>query len=884
MRITRLYLKNFIAMNTAQGKREIEIIFPENIVINLLYGKMGSGKTFILGHCQPWHNLGTLDARNGDRQIVEGENGKKIIEYQNGANHYVITHDFIWSNKSHTIKHYIEKNGEELNENGNLGTFDEIIKLEFGIDPDYLKIIRIGSNVVNLISMKATERKKFMASIMNSSQIWLWYYKQLSQELRKLNTQSSILMKSLTDLDYTKIDEILEEYTSLEREIQELSIDEMEYREKIMAINGALSMIVADDTKESYKDGTISLRIKNLEKDLVTSKKAIESYKEDLSVLEGLTEAGISKELGEATGSLSIHEERRESLSEKYRLLQQEIESIQNKLSIMGNAQHKKNLRNAYQSLEIQVLNLEKDAQRYRYDYSYQNLIEILNTIESINRDLIYLSNFQLEDIIPILNLGFRRVKEAQRQVDVLRARLKEAQTETNNIQYSGTYKAPFKLFRAPFCPTKECPFYTTHPYTISKRTKKNEISNLVEARQSRLQELTTKIARYENYPTIYTYLENIKKSMEFIIPPLETMGLLKEHRIELIIGKQRNWVDGDTLVKYIELAQKRSELFTLRERLLSAKDQLNQIDMEDDSHLEKRLSSLQIEKDNLLEEIESLSKTIQDTKDTISKINEKYLKFMKAKQIIVELAQEMKRKETIENEIVVLEERMEKYESITREIISLEKERIELSVKLEKKRKDYLSETVRIEKIKDLQIQYQDVLKNIHYYTLITESVSPKAGIPLHLIGMYLNDCLDTINDLISGIFDDELEIEKFEPEEDSFYIPYNKNGYIVDDISKASQGETSIIGQSISFAIMENSMNEISYNIPLLDEPDGALHAEDRNRFLIMLLRHMKVIKGEQCIVISHNQTFEGYPIHLILTSDEDYVTTSTQTVTRI
>ena len=84
MRITRLYMKGFIAIYLTQGKKEIEIIFPKDKMINILYGGMGTGKTFILGHCQPWHTFGVLDVRNGDEQIMAGENGKKENEYEKG--------------------------------------------------------------------------------------------------------------------------------------------------------------------------------------------------------------------------------------------------------------------------------------------------------------------------------------------------------------------------------------------------------------------------------------------------------------------------------------------------------------------------------------------------------------------------------------------------------------------------------------------------------------------------------------------------------------------------------------------------------------------------------------------------------------------------------
>ena len=51
------------------------------------------------------------------------------------------------------------KDGIELNPNGNVSSFNDIIQLEFGIDQSFLRLVRIGPNVVKFINMKATERK-----------------------------------------------------------------------------------------------------------------------------------------------------------------------------------------------------------------------------------------------------------------------------------------------------------------------------------------------------------------------------------------------------------------------------------------------------------------------------------------------------------------------------------------------------------------------------------------------------------------------------------------------------------------------------------------------------------------------------------------------------
>ena len=169
-KITRLYLKNFIHIYAGMNKKEITLDLSEsNKKINIFIGKMGSGKSSVLGHLQPFATYGTLDIRNQEDLVIPGEDGVKEIDYLHNGIFYQICHKYTWNKntKSHTTKSFIKMNGKEMNENGNVGTFKEIIKTEFGIDQNFLRLLRLGPNVSNLINMKSTERKSFIASLLD---------------------------------------------------------------------------------------------------------------------------------------------------------------------------------------------------------------------------------------------------------------------------------------------------------------------------------------------------------------------------------------------------------------------------------------------------------------------------------------------------------------------------------------------------------------------------------------------------------------------------------------------------------------------------------------------------------------------------------------------
>ena len=192
MKINYIILENFSNIKTAMNAEKIYIDFrkAKNKVI-LLVGPNGSGKTSLLSLLTPFASMGTLDVRNSSGIIVEGKNGYKEIEITDGHNTYLIKHFYTAKKDTHSVKSYIQKNGEELNPNGNVSSFKEWVKMELGIEMDYLKLIRIGSNVSSMINMTETERKTFLNKLLEEADIYLKYFKKVNDEVRQLKDMIS---------------------------------------------------------------------------------------------------------------------------------------------------------------------------------------------------------------------------------------------------------------------------------------------------------------------------------------------------------------------------------------------------------------------------------------------------------------------------------------------------------------------------------------------------------------------------------------------------------------------------------------------------------------------------------------------------------------------
>ena len=181
MKITKLILENFSNVDTAMNAKRIEIDFKDvkNKII-LLIGPNGSGKTSLLSLLTPFATVGGLDIRNSSNLILEGKNGYKEIVIQNNNDEYIIKH-FYTAKKpdGHSVKSYITKNGDELNPNGNVGSFKEYVKTELNVEIDYLKLIRLGSNVTSMIDLSETERKTFMNKLLSDADVFLTFFKNL---------------------------------------------------------------------------------------------------------------------------------------------------------------------------------------------------------------------------------------------------------------------------------------------------------------------------------------------------------------------------------------------------------------------------------------------------------------------------------------------------------------------------------------------------------------------------------------------------------------------------------------------------------------------------------------------------------------------------------
>lgn len=871
MRILRLYLKNFAHIFSGLGKYEIDLDFTNtNKTINVIVGRMGSCKTVILGSLQPFQSFGTLDVRNQDDLILPNEDGIKIIEYADGNTIYKITHNYTWNKTTHNIKSYIEKNGVELNPNGNQSSFKEIVELEFGIEQNFLRLIRLGTNVSNVINMKSTERKTFIASLLKDAEVYTYLYKKLNDDMKNLNSQTSILSNKLNHFGIKNEDEFNKKYDINKEKLVDMSHEYDSIKTKIYELRGEINAILASSTYDELKIllDTYEDELNGLHKELDESNKLIKKFDGSESISE------VSKIIGGLDESISQLNKNIITTEDYYNTCSAELSKLVDKKKICNNSEQLEELQIEYESL-IGKMNTYKDELRgFNAIYTVPQLIQLLGDLKSIDIMMDDVTQYDREIIKKLYGSDSSVIGWSKKQIEYLNYKKIKLQKDINNIKYSEKYEAPSKLFIPPFCPTDSCPYLKTHPYTIKQKTKsvdKYEESELDKI-MGMVDELDLATSRYEVYPLLYTKIASLKLMWKQVYGKLDKIHAINISSLLSVLTNRemRQWYNIDTINTNIELAKKSELYYELVANINKVKTEMDSIKLDQGGSTDERINYLESEIDNATSQLTELEAKLNIATDKLKSYNDLYLELSK-------MDIYKKDNEVISNRIVdltsgiaIIQKNIETID-IDQDILEkLQKDEVEVYSKM----KLVSDENERIKtSLNDLVFtkkEFEKVLDDKENLKYILDAVSSKEGIPLILVKMFLNNCRDVVNELVSDVFGDVIEILEFKITDTEFKIPYTINGVKVDDIERASQGQQAVISIALSFALVRQSM--FKYNIMLLDEIDGPLYKHDRSKFVNILMKQLHAIDGEQVFLISHNtEIFNQMNINYVCTTDE-------------
>lgn len=864
IRMDRIRLENFALIKSGMGLDEIDIDFTKSkYTVSLIIGNNGTGKTALLSNFHPFPYLGALEAREDADIIIPDMDGHKEVWYSKGDDQYYIEHIYLAPAGKRTtrqVKCYIQKNGKELNEPGTVKTFNEIVESEFQIEPNFLKLIRLGPNVQNFIKLSFTDRKFFISKLLSEVEDYMKDYKQAKEQAKFLANALKLAVSKRDKLNISDIS-ILDTGIARKEEMIKSRYDDKEsLTKRFYEYKGSINLD-SMETLQTLYDVTLqnieNLKdtIKNLDKPkylhVSTSSATTAEYTDKLVNL-NLSHSGIVSQraiiLNEKQRVIDLLEAENKKLEETK--ASNELEEIQ------GYIKELTEKINAFEkSFDISQhdTSISKDAFMSYVDtiniiiYQMKDVFELPETGLQYFRD-IYVDNMVQPNTIDKIEAKLRReVSELLVQLD---------RTLSNNKQHR---KIADKMCTPEGCDMfNECPYYLHYHDELVHHSKEDKIK------------LEFEIDRRNEALTVFNQLKSIQML-------LNTIKL--EHRMDhgyqgIIASIMKRditeFVDYEAVKSEVEFLEYYEEYVNHKEKRAEYEQQAkvfqlsNQLESPDEilsniSKLTMQLSVFNKQIDELDRKESERLEEIEQTKDLIDDFS-KYVEYTnEVERLNTELTHTKESRDTLKESLKDKIEYDEKLAAYNKQVESIE---FDISSLEDSIYHDRVKRTQFIElgqEIEQIKTRY-DIVE------LLKEAVSTNKGIPLIYINSYFKSLRLVANEIIKDIYENDFVLEEFVVNDKEFRIPYRTKGVSVRDIRYASQAESSVATLAISFAMLEQFA--YTYNIILLDEVDGPMYKGNKERFFAALEGMLSRIHSEQAFIITQSTMFNDYPVNLIIT----------------
>ena len=847
MKILYLKLTNFINIVTAFNTETIEIDFSKsNNNVVLLTGPNGSGKTSILSCLHPFPTNGNMDVRSDNPIIVPRENGYKEIHISDGDDLYVIQHFYTRNSDKHIIKSYIQKNGVELNENGNVTSFKEIVEKELGLEQDYMKLTRLGSNVTNFIDMKRQERKNFTGKIISEADIYLSYHKKIMADKNKVNIQINHTSDLIRRLQVDDLGELKKAQKSLQHQIEDLTA-------KIEKANSELS-VLQYQLNDCGDIPAMRERIQEKEKELKHIQKALvraSEIKISISTLKSMIEESKIAIL-KAKSALDTNVITRTGILNQLDSIANEIDSIRREIARIEDDQNVKDMEANIELLRETIRRRAKESGISGYvrpcsKAEMENLIKMLDKCMDILLSTYELGKGPIQKAVSF----FHTKTDIEKYTRENKEKIKRNKMQSLCEQVYAEISKDIGLL-GPDCKNPSgCRVYDFYQRIYEYAT---------QAPDKVIEDETflayTKMA-YNNIQTVLKYLRDyhdIFEKMPECIKDQFLMNTVLTHICNM------EWIYDKDII-FHELG-------------LITDDELQDADLEELSRQKSMLAQykkansnieyFQNKLEDLINSRTTLMGQLDEVKETINSLNGEISEKEASVSDYEDMVVAMEHEDEVETEFNDLKSKLTLASQLSLQIREKTSILNDLQFRKNKMSKTHQDNEFRIENYKRYKKDLDELSSKFTDLEYLARALSSREGIPLIFIQAYLKDIKDVANQLLDVVYDGDLHLEDFEITADEFGIPYSTKGTTVKDVIYASQGERSFISLALSFALTYKSISK--YNIMLLDEIDATLDISNREKFLHVLEMQIDMIHAEQVFVISHNDMFNAYPVDIV------------------
>lgn len=874
MRINKIRLKNYIGVYNGMGLKELEIDFTTHFnKVNLIIGGNGSGKTTLMDSLHPFSGSG-----DRPRIIIDGLKGEKEIIYDHNGVTYTIYHEYTPNKTGHNVKSYIKRGETELNPNGNVGSFEELVKDNLGIDRLGLRLAKMSSSSSSIVNMTDSERKKYITDIQPSLELMISIHKRMVEkhkDIKTLLTRVSSKLSSIGDmgdasirLDKMNIDiervknmytDLRVQYNTIKNDISGIDYDTVVKR--LSTINNRLENISAELRLMDYKKSKYNISDMN---DL--------NNKRD-SHLEALTKYKNDKINMENRASVLLSE-----ISNLQSLIVNKESFINNTKSSLNTDQYRLLLAKYEEELSNIDLYVPKVNPEFSSIYNASDILSVENILGKLV-DMV-------TDLYSSIEYGDEELKEAiygSDAFDKIHKMHNEINQITEDIESNSSrifnlrnvLKSTEILKNKPDeCTISSCIFIRDALKVDIVKTQ-HEIDRLIDINEAN----NKKIASLNDRIHMYTASANSRVRVSRILDVRRTAStavsrlpisckelIMNEELFKSKLSQREIYIEHNLcdLIEVLDYDNRRRELI---DKIDSCKDKLegaNKID----SIVNEYTRELHVMKATLTsnkEEYESCKHNIRECTFGVEKYEVSYNDIKNLSSImdkITEMTNEhaslLKEADSIRISLTDYSNGMNRLSKLSKEI-----EDIKVTYKtLSEDRDTLVYKSKSIEKYEEEKKELEERYAKI---SLLKDISSSTKGIPIIYTDIYIKDTRKIANRLLTYILKDEYELLPFIVDDKSFKIPcrrgYDKKN---DDISTMSAGEKSIMTLVLSVALLVQCGTE--YNILLLDEIDGPLDVEKKEKFIMVLESIMELLEIEQVFVISHSNQFDAYSCNII------------------
>lgn len=882
VKIRRLLIENFTILKEVMGKDKIELNFSDNMLC-LIIGKNGSGKSFLMSLFTP-STQDSIKNRTGS-MILKGKTGRKEIDIELDQK-YLYKCVIIYGTKNSCFIHkynlYTDEDLGELNPNGNVNTYYDVLDKELGWSKNYLNVGYLSSGITSLINMKPAERNDYIAVWLPELSEFIDSYKHVVKKSNVLKKQIDLLnndIGKLTSVDYDIIINNYEEsLINLENLYHKYMNDETKCK---MFIN----LIPNSDIEE------LRTRIKSL----LTLSKLLKSERDEILAEQELISqySGKSgKKLLETTinkygNEINILSEKLKNIENNIMLTQSEMNEIKSNNDNFENETTLSEIENTLKIIDADIEDMEitkKSILKYNPDYIELENIEnnIVDNLISIVEDSLLDLRDKILSLVPldmiqnidVLSNDNNKIDELidlyKKEIEILDKKTMNISNKIYSLKNSDYNKELLKL-KPENCNmvcgiVNELLLYVNPEKEIDKLqdelkniiSEKTEISNKLESVENDKKNILTSV-------NLLTEMNNkIMKSISLIIAFPENVRIYFEEKDSCTLLNKLPDI-RDILNSYKEFIYLNNRLKTAIEsknnnlviyKLMKQKKNMDEKWLKlNDQYKNLYNDRLKIIEDfeyneNIYKKLENIRNLSEKNIERINEYNIKADDLLKEKELLIKMNKYIYYKNRLKDILRELEIKINSTK------ISLDETRSKLEIAKNKKNS-----------IKTLMESRDNIIKKKNLYDMLSFVWSPKTGYPSWEMEDFLDLLTEQTNSDLSKMWGSELKIESFDIGPSEFNIIVNRDGVLIKDASECSDGERATLSLAISFAIIEINLRFKKYNVLRFDEVDGPLDSERRRTFCETILDRLPALDCGNLFMTTHNNEFSGVTADIII-----------------